>query len=79
MVDKVLLAGLSSLLNKRPRELKITMHDSCEENRLIEHGLGYMVAIKWVQITQWQDEASTMGSIIGENVIQPCKERTKSS
>ena len=74
-----MLAGLSSLLNKRPRELKIAMHDSCEENRLIEHSLVYMVAIKRVQITLQQDEANTVGSIIGKNVIQLCKQRMKSS
>jgi hypothetical protein len=41
--------------------------------RSIEHSLGYMVAIKRVQITLWQDEENTMGSIIGQNLIQLCK------
>ena len=76
IVDKVLLTGLSSLLNKRLRELNIATDDSCEESSLIQHSLSYMASIKQVQITLWQDEANTAGLIISENVIQLCEQRT---
>ena len=75
-----MLAGPSSLLNKKARELKIATHDSCEEKRLIEQGLGYMAAIKQMQITLQQDKANTASSLIGEDVvIQLCKQGMKLS